>query len=91
MKSISIRGVDDELALLLSEKSKTARKSVNQLVLEILRKEVGLNKKKQFTREYTDLDALFGKWSEKEFQSIQSKIDSERHIDSEIWNEPNSD
>ncbi|MCA1785702.1 MAG: hypothetical protein LC657_06955 [Desulfobacteraceae bacterium] len=40
---------------------------------------------KKFTREYDDLDSLFGRWSQQEFQTIQGRIDEERAIDSELW------
>lgn len=85
MKSISLRGVDDELALLLKEEAEAARKSVNQWVLETLKRHVGLEKEKRFTRVFHDLDHLFGRWSEDEFDAIQGKIDEERHIDPELW------
>ena len=85
MGSISIRGVDEKLAVLLKKKASLERKSVNQFVLEILKKELGLKKEKRFTQEWSDLDSLFGKWSQEEFSQIQEKIDNERQIDEEIW------
>ncbi len=85
MKSISIRGVDDQLDSLLKAEAKAARKSVNQFVLETLKKQVGLVKKKRYTHVYYDLDNLFGKWSEDEFVEIQGKINAERRIEQEIW------
>jgi len=45
MRSISIRGVDDQLAALLKQEALALNKSVNQLVLETLKKHVGLEKK----------------------------------------------
>ena len=85
MGSISIRGVDEKLSALLKEKASLEHKSVNQFVLETLKKELGLKKEKRFTQEWHDLDSLFGKWSQKEFLQIQEKIDNERQIDEEIW------
>ena len=85
MKSISIRGVDDQLAFLLKQEAEAVRKSVNQFVLETLKKQVGLNKIKQYTHVYYDLDSLFGRWPKDEFNGIQDKIDAERRIDQEIW------
>lgn len=85
MGSISIRGVDEQLAALLKQQAITAQKSVNQLILEMLRKHVGLEKEKKFTLEYHDLDQIFGTWTEDEFQKIQGKIDAERQVDSELW------
>ena len=85
MGSISIRGVDDQLSLLLKQKASTSNKSVNQLVLEVLKSTVGLQKKKQYTHQYHDMDHLFGKWSQDEFDAVQGKIDAERRIDDELW------
>ena len=87
MGSISIRGVDDQLALLLKQKAAASQKSVNQQVLDILRSSLGLKKAKKFTQCYHDIDHLFGTWSDDEFDMIQGKIETERQIDSELWNE----
>ncbi|NCO61070.1 MAG: antitoxin [Deltaproteobacteria bacterium CG_4_8_14_3_um_filter_51_11] len=85
MKSISLRGIDEELALRLKQEAEAARKSLNQYVLETIKRHVGLEKERQFTRVYHDLDHLFGRWSDDEFNMIQGKIDGERRIDSELW------
>ncbi len=42
-------------------------------------------KKKQPPAGNDDLDSLFGKWSQQDFEAIQAEIDGERHIDPEIW------
>ena len=85
MSSLSIRGVDPQLAIVLKQQARKSQKSINQFVLEILRQHVGLMKEKHFTREYDDLDNLFGRWSDEEFAYIQGKIDGERKIDWELW------
>jgi len=85
MRTLSIRGLDDQLAALLKQEAAAAHKSMNQFVLEVLMERVGLDKKKRFTGEYHDLDHLFGRWTEEEFCEIQGKIDEERHIDEELW------
>jgi len=60
-------------------------RSVNQLVLEVLKWYVGIEKEKRFTVEHHDLDHFFGTWSEDEFHRIQDPIDAERRIDEELW------
>lgn len=85
MGSLSIRGVDENLAVLLKEAASFEHKSVNQFVLEIIKKQVGIQKEKRFTQEWHDLDNLFGKWSEDDFLRIQGKIINERQIDEELW------
>jgi hypothetical protein len=85
MKSISIQGIDEQLSMLLKQQAATARKSVNQFILDTLRKQLGLEKEKKINAEHDDLDNLFGAWTEEEFGSIQGKISSERKIDTELW------
>lgn len=85
MKAITIRGVDRDLSEKLKDTAKKQSKSVNQLTIELIRSSLGLTKRKKFTREYDDLDDLFGKWSEEEFRAIDAKIVKERKIDPELW------
>ncbi|SLM33028.1 Toxin-antitoxin system, antitoxin component, ribbon-helix-helix domain protein [Desulfamplus magnetovallimortis] len=74
MNSISVRGIDEDLAVLLKQEAANAKMSVNQFVLDTLKKRVGLKKELRFTKEYSDLDHLFGKWTQDEFDSIQQKL-----------------
>lgn len=85
MKTLSVRGVDEELAVLIKDAATMEHKSVNAFVLDVLKKEVGAQKGKRFTREWHDLDGLFGRWSDGEHARIQGKIDDERQIDEELW------
>ena len=85
MKAITLRGIDPELAEKLKQVAALRGKSTNRLILEMLRKELGLEKEKKYSRQYSDLDELFGSWSEDEFRRISDKIEGERQIDSEFW------
>jgi len=85
MKAITIRGIDPEVDEKLKKTAKEQGKSTNQLVLEMIRKNLGIEKEKKYSREYNDLDSLFGKWSEEEYKDITKKIERERTIDNELW------
>jgi plasmid stability protein len=85
MKNFTVRGIDDALDEKLREKARECGMSMNQFVISVLKEQLGLKKEKRFTAVYGDLDGLFGKWSEEEFQRIQGKIDSERGVDAELW------
>ena len=85
MKNMTLRGLDHQLADRLQQAAREEGKSVNQFVLETVRKRLGLEKEKRFTAVHRDMDHLFGKWSEQQFGEIQSKIDTEREIDEELW------
>jgi hypothetical protein len=81
---MTIRGLEPILIDKMKKFAKQQNKSLNQFVVETLMLHMGLKKEKKFTVEYRDLDHLFGRWSEKEFNRIQGKIDSERKIDKEL-------
>ena len=85
MKAITIRGLDPEVAERLKERAYLQNKSVNRFLLEMINKELGLENEQKYSKRYYDLDELFGKWSEEEFQKISNKIDQSRQIDSELW------
>jgi plasmid stability protein len=85
MKAVTIRGVEPEVANKLKLTAAEQGKSINQLALEIVKEGLGLNKERKFSREYNDLDHLFGSWSEDEFRQIHKKIDQERQVDQELW------
>ena len=87
MKTITIRGIEDEISEKCKKIAEEEGKSLNQFVLDALKERVGLKKTKKHTAVYNDLDHLFGIWSEEEYKAIQKKIDSERKIDKELWNE----
>lgn len=85
MKSVTLRGVDSDLAEKLKTTAKDQGKSINQLSIDLIKEGLGLSKGKKFSRSYTDLDHLFGKWSDEEFNTISKIIDHERRIDPEFW------
>ena len=85
MKSIIIRGIEPPVADMLKNAAKLEGKSVNQFVKDIINARLGYGNNKKHTAIYHDLDHLFGKWDEDEFQKIQGKIESERSIDKELW------
>ena len=85
MKAVTIRGVESEVAEKLKLAAAKQGKSINQLTLDIIKEALGLKKEKKYSREYDDLDDLFGRWSEGEFKEIDTKINQERQIDQELW------
>ncbi len=85
MKTITVRGLEPSLAAKLKQAASKEGKSVNQFVIDSLKKLLGEEKEKRFTVVHHDMDHLFGRWSQEEFDTIQGKIDSERKIDEELW------
>ncbi|ABW67615.1 FitA-like ribbon-helix-helix domain-containing protein [Desulfosudis oleivorans] len=85
MNTVTIRGLDPDLLEKLKRTAAKQEKSLNQFTLDILRQSMGCSKGKKYSREYDDLDHLFGRWSADEFKKIQGAIDRARHIDEELW------
>ncbi len=85
MKTITVRGIDPELDEMLKGIAKQEGKSLNQLAVDALKQRCGLNKEKKYTKIHHDLDHLFGSWTQREFDQVQGKIDSESNIDPELW------
>jgi len=85
MKTITVRGLEPALAGKLRQAAHKEGKSVNQFVIESLKKLLGEEKEKRFAVVHHDMDHLFGRWSQEEFDAIQGKIDSERTVDEELW------
>jgi hypothetical protein len=85
MKAMTVRGINPSMDKRLQDLARKQGKSINQVILDTLQKSLGLDKEQKFTRVYDDLDHLFGKWSQAEFDRIQAKIDAESIIDKELW------
>ncbi len=85
MKALTIRGVDPEVAEKLKTAAKKQGKSINHLIIDLIKVSLGLKKEKKFSRKYDDLDDLFGRWSEDEYKNIDASISSGRQIDPELW------
>ena len=85
MKTLTVRGVEPNLSDTLKYIAKRQGKSVNQVVIDALKKYSGFDKERRFTQVHHDLDNLFGRWTQEEFNEIQNKIDTARRIDPELW------
>lgn len=85
MKTMTLRGIDPLLSEQLVKMAQLQGKSINQFVLDTIKEQLGLHKGERRTEEHHDLDHLFGRWTEDEWQQVQSKIDTERRIDPELW------
>jgi len=85
VKTMTVRGIDPSLAERLKEAAKQEGKSVNRYVVDSMKILLGEEKEKRFSVQYDDMDDLFGRWSQEEFERIQGKIDSERKIDGDLW------
>ncbi|PKL39407.1 MAG: antitoxin [Candidatus Riflebacteria bacterium HGW-Riflebacteria-1] len=84
MKTITIRGIDDKLDQIIKTFAKDSQMSVNQWLLQALKKVTGLDKQRPMP-EYHDLDSLAGGWTKEEFEKFESSNQIFEVIDEEIW------
>ena len=84
MKSITIRRIDPGLDRVIKSRAKQKNLSINQWVLETLKKVTGTGKTPVFQK-HTDLDALAGGWSKEEAKAFQKNIQIFERIDKDVW------
>ena len=84
MKTLTLRGIDDELARGLQQLAQRGRNSVNAVILHLLRDKLGLSKPK-FREIHHDLDDLAGTWTKEEAQEFGAVVSDFAHIDQEMW------
>ena len=83
MKSITIHGLDDEMAKLIKKRAKQEKTSVNRVVKSLLAKALGLGQNQQDNRE--EFLDLFGVWSETEAKRFFETIKDFEQIYPEDW------
>ena len=84
MATMTIRGLDDLTIKALKEKAKEEGTSVNATLVNLLKEDLGLKKKKRMVV-YNDLDHLAGTWSDKEDKEFQKRMKDFETIDESIW------
>ena len=84
MGVMTLRGLDDITIKALKEKAKKEGMSINAILVKILRKELGIDKRRH-TVVYNDLDHLAGTWDKKDYMEFQKAIEDFEKIDEKIW------
>jgi cell fate (sporulation/competence/biofilm development) regulator YmcA (YheA/YmcA/DUF963 family) len=84
MKAITIRGIDPKLDQVIKSRAKENSLSINQWILQALRKVTGMGKEPVFKKHY-DLDALAGGWSKEEAKAFQKNTQIFEKIDEDVW------
>lgn len=75
--NIHLHGLDDPLIKSLRDTAASQKVSINKLILDLLRKGLGLSIK----RKHHDLDKLAGTWSSQETKTFLRNISAFEHID----------
>ena len=84
MKSLSLRGIHEDLSEHLKKISRKEGISLNKTVLKLLEDSIGIKRKKR-SNIYHDLDELAGTWSIREEKEFNERIKFLGKIDKDLW------
>lgn len=84
MTQITLRISDPEMEQALRRKAKETGKSLNKVVLELLRGGIGLKRDKK-KAPGASLAEFAGKWTEQDVREFEEAIRSCEQIDEEMW------
>ena len=80
MKTLTVRNVPPELAEALEREKGLHGASLNQTVIDLLKRGLGLN-----TARSNGLVGLAGRWTEEEFARFERDVAIFEQIDDELW------
>lgn len=83
MKSLTIHGMDDELAARLERQAIAGGLSLNKLIKKLLAKALGLSSARTDRRK--DFEPLCGVWSSKDAADFKKATREFERVDSEDW------
>ncbi len=82
MKYLTVRHVDSELSRALERERKKSGKSLNSIVLSILRRSLGVEPEAEYRNGLAD---QAGGWSEAEFRAFEEATSDFEKIDEDSW------
>lgn len=80
MKTLTIRGVPDELAGALEQEKARRGESLNQTVISLLSQGLGVGRTRS-----NGLARLAGTWSDEESRSFDDAVAPFERVDDELW------
>jgi hypothetical protein len=85
VKTITLRGIDQELETALQAKSKEfSTNSLNSTILRVLNESLGLSKRR-YGKVHHDLDHLAGTWTDADLEEFEEATAVFEQIDAELW------
>jgi len=82
MKTMTVRNIPDEVAVLLKELAETSNASVNATTVRVLSNGVLPRRK---ARVKSDLSKYCGGWSQKEFDEFEAAVADCERVNPEDW------
>ncbi len=82
MKNLTVRNVDPDLAEALDRERRRADKSLNQTILDLLRRALGTTKTEAYSN---GLRELAGGWSDAEHEAFERACQDFEKVDEDLW------
>lgn len=82
MQYLTVRNIPPDLATALSEEKHKRRLSLNQTVIELLRRSLGVGPGYQRSN---GLRKLAGQWTDEEHRQFEDALRVNEEIDEELW------
>ncbi len=82
MKNLTVRNVDPELAKALDRKRRRSGSSLNQTILDLLRRALGLSEDQTFSN---GLNKLAGGWSKADHTAFEKACQDFERVDEDLW------
>jgi hypothetical protein len=83
VKSITIHGLDDDLAKMLQTRAKQEKLSLNRTIKKLLRESLGLRPRSEPA--HSTFGEFSGTWNVKEATEFDRSVSEQRSIDPEQW------
>lgn len=83
--SIVIQNVDDATAKRIAEEAKRQGLSVEEFILQLIRKEVAVEHKSAELQPQDDLDSLAGTWTNEQAAEFLNAIADFENVDEKLW------
>jgi len=85
MKAVTLRNLPPELTRIICQKADEQHTSINKIVISLLEKSVGVQRKTRGTIVHHDLDALAGSWTREEAAAFNRTLARQRAFDPDLW------
>ncbi len=82
---ITIKNIDKTILERLKFEANQQGLDIKAMVLQLIKKSLGLEWIKDNVTSYHDLDNLAGTWSDKEFEVFSEKIASFNEVEKDLW------
>ena len=84
MHAYTLRGIDDKLYRSVQQRSRSAGKSMNKYMLELIARDAG-GMPQDYARRQKEIDSLVGSMSAEDHKHYCKALREQRKIDPEMW------